>query len=209
MHRSRLACVLTGLLAVGLVGGCTTSEAGEAKPGPTPESTGTDSPPSETSDPPSVDIPPPPRELSLDGLDPCTLFTEAQRTQLKISDVDPGVSDGTTIYEGMKNCALDVDDQEPFVTYDIVAVTNVDVSFWLNEQRNADAELISVAGYPAAEFHTKGVEDEDCAVAIGVAKEQHLHVEMMPLSGEFTQEEICQASEQAAEMAVQTLQTLR
>ena len=109
----------------------------------------------------------------------------------------------------MKECTLDKISAEPFYVYNAIAVTNVDVSFWLNERRNADAKLISIGGYPAAEFHTKGVEDADCAIAIGVAKNQHLHVEFQPQSEDLKQDQICQRSEQAAEMALQTLQTLR
>jgi hypothetical protein len=196
------------LLAVGLVAGCTTSEAGEATPGTGSESTPPSTESSEPSSPSSVDIPPPPRELSLDGLDPCTLFTDAQREQLHIDDVDAGVGE-SEIYKDMKECTLDAQSAEPFRTYNVLAVTNVDVSFWLNERRNADAELISVAGYPAAQFHTKGVEGSDCAIAVGVAKNQHLHVEMHPISEKLQQDEICQLSIEAADMAMQTLQTLR
>ncbi|TDV50672.1 uncharacterized protein DUF3558 [Actinophytocola oryzae] len=145
----------------------------------------------------------------MDGLDPCTLFTESQLAQLGVDSVKPGNGGGIKIYKDMKDCTLDKDAAEPFYSYSVIAVTNVDVSFWLNERRNADAALISVAGYPAAEFHTKGVEDSDCAVAVGVAKNQHLHVEMEPLSEDLKQDQICQRSEQAAEMAMQTLQTLR
>lgn len=202
--RSRLLIAVLGIL---FVAGCTTSEAGQAT------STNTGSPSStestqDTSTSPSVDIPAPPRELSLVDLDPCTVLTDAQRAELKISNVRSRVGD-TKIYKDMKECTFDADDAEPFRTYTVIAVTNVDVSFWLSERRNADSELISVAGYPAAEFHTKGVQDSDCAVAIGVAKNQHLHVEMDPLSEDLKQDQICQASEQAAEMALQTLQTLR
>lgn len=187
--------------------GCTTSEAGEATSTNT-QSTSTGESTQDTSTSPSVEIPPPPRDLSLADLDPCTVLTDAQRTQLQISDVRSRVGD-TKIYKDMKECTFDADAAEPFRTYTVIAVTNVDVSFWLNERRNADAKLISIAGYPAAEFHTKGVQDSDCAVAVGVAKNQHLHVEMDPLSEDLKQDQICQASEQAAEMALQTLQTLR
>lgn len=155
-----------------------------------------------------MEIPPPPRELSLDGLDPCTLFTEPQRAQLNVDDVRQGTGSGN-IYEGMKECALDREKSEPFYGYSVMAVTNVDVSFWINKPHNADVELISIAGYPAARFKTKGTEGADCAIALGVAKNQHLHVEFHPLSEDLQQDQLCQRSEQAAEMAIQTLQTLR
>jgi len=154
-----------------------------------------------------VDIPPRPRDLSLDGIDPCTLFTPAQRTELRVDDVDSGTS-GSNHYSGMRTCVLDVSAQAPFYTYDVIAVTNEDVGFWLTGTRNADATLVSVGGYPAAKFNTKGV-DTDCVYAVGVAEGQHLQFEMTPTSDGFTQEDICRDSEQAAEMALQTLQTLK
>jgi hypothetical protein len=204
--KSRTAVIATAFTALALLAGCTTSEAGEAKPDPGTETTG--GAPTSESQSPSSDFPAPPRDLSLEGLDPCTLLTDAQKAQLKVDDADPSVGD-LTIYEDMKVCAFDVD-TEPFRTYDVVAVTNVDFSFWLTGDRNADAELISIGGYPAAEFKTKGGDGSDCAIALGVAKDQHLHVEMAPISDmELTQEELCQASEQAAEMVLQTLQTLK
>ena len=204
---------VAALLTLGLLTACTTSEAGQATPGGDTGPTDDSQPPSSetSSDPgqPSVDIPPPPRELSLEGLDPCTLFTDAQLAQLKVNDVRPSDDGGDDIYDGMKECTLDADAAEPFTTYDVIAVTDVDVSFWLNERRNADAELISVAGYPAAQFRTKGTQDADCAIAVGVAKNQHLHVEMFPISEDLSQDELCLGSKEAAEMALETLQTLK
>ena len=210
MDKVRRPFPLVILLVLGLAAGCTTTEAGEATAGnsstPTTESSEPTSAPSTGS---SVEIPPPPRELSLAGLDPCSLLTDTQQAQLKISSVRPKDDGGDDIYDGMKECIFDADAAEPFITYDVIAVTDVDVSYWINQPHNADVELISIAGYPAAEFHTKGVEDSDCAVAVGVAKNQHLHVEMAPLSEDLKQDQICQGTERAAEMALQTLQTLK
>ncbi len=157
-----------------------------------------------------MDVPPRPKDLSLDGIDPCTLFTDKQRAQLRVDDVRPDDgADSGTIYENMKQCTLDVTAAEPFNSYDVVAVTDVDFSFWLAENTNADAELISIGGYPAAQFHIKGGGKYDCAIALGVAENQHLHVEMLPLNDDVTGDAICQGSRQAAEMALRTLQTLR
>ncbi|WP_459713773.1 DUF3558 domain-containing protein [Actinophytocola sp. KF-1] len=199
-------------MATTFLAGCTVTEPGSATPGAggTGSTSTSEQPTSASSAPSGVDIPPPPKELSLDGVDPCTLFSDSQRAQLQIDDVSPDDgSDAGTIYQGMKACTLDKSAAEPFHSYDIVAVTNVDVSFWINEDTNADAELISIDGYPAAKFHIKGGGTYDCAIALGVAKNQHLHVEMASLSDDLKGEQLCQGSEQAAEMALRTLQTLR
>lgn len=198
-------------MVVGLLAGCTVTKAGSATPeSDTNTPTGSESPSSEESTPSSVDVPPPPRDLSLDGIDPCTLLTDAQQTELSINDVRPDDgSDAGTIYTDMKACTFDKDAEEPFISYDFVAVTNIDVGWWINEPHNADVKLISVGGYPAAQFHIKGSGKYGCAVALGVAKNQHLHVEMLPLNDEITGDAICEGSKQAAEMALQTLQTMR
>jgi hypothetical protein len=196
------------LVAATLVAGCTTSEAGSATPDPTKGSSTSDESQPESSSSSSVEIPAPPKELSLDGIDPCTLLTQPQQAELKITDFDPGVGE-SSIYKDMKECILNANGGDPFISYNLVAVTNVDIDFWINHPTNADSKLIEIAGYPAAEFSIKGGADGDCAVAVGVAKNQHLHVKMEPLSGDFTGEQICQGSEQAATMAVQTLLTMR
>ena len=203
--------VVAVAMTAGLLGGCTLTEPGSATPGTKTDSTDTsEQPTSESSSPSSADIPPPPKELSLDGLDPCTLLTDAQRSQLQVDQVTPDDgSDAGTIYQDMKACLFDKTAAEPFHSYDLVAVTDVDVSFWIDEKTNADAELISVDGYPAAKFHIKGGGTYDCAIALGVAKNQHLHVEMAALSDDLQGEQLCRGSEQVAKMALQTLRTLR
>lgn len=207
----RWSILLTVVSVLTLITGCTSRESGTATADPTgapqTDQSDTSSEAPSGSEKPTVDIPPRPRDLSLDGLDPCTLFTDAQRAELKADDVKSDTS-GSEHYDGMKVCTLDVSAAEPFYSYDVMAVTNEDVGYWLTGTRNADAKLISVGGYPAAQFNTKGV-DTDCVIAVGVAEGQHLQVEMTPWSDGFTQEDICEAGKKTAEMALQTLQTLK
>jgi hypothetical protein len=144
----------------------------------------------------------------LDDVDPCTLFTEAQRGELNANDVDLNISESEN-FKGMKECVLSVDAQEPFYEYSAMAVTFEGMGIWLSGTRNVDAELVSIAGFPAAQFTFMGVQDESCSLAIDVADDQYLWVEMLPVSEGFEQDELCQMSQQAAEMAIATLQTLR
>ena len=157
---------------------------------------------------PTVDIPPRPRELPLDGLDPCTLLTDAQIAQLKVTKVRPGEADEGH-YKGTKDCLLNVDVVQPYYGYGLSAVTFEGIEVWLAPGRNIDpAKLISTGGYPAAEFHLQGADDE-CNVAVGVAEGQLLLVTVRPLGDGFTLDQLCQMTEQAAEMAISTLQTLK
>lgn len=144
----------------------------------------------------------------MDGLDPCTLYTDAQRAQLKVDDVDSGESDSDN-FKGMKECTLAVENQEPFYDYTALAVTTEGVEAWLTGNRNVDAELISVQGFPAAQFKFRGVEDEGCDIAVGVAEGQTLWIDVVPLDRVFKQDELCQMVSEATEMAMTTLQTLK
>lgn len=170
---------------------------------PTAPSSGSSGSPS-----PSVEVPSRPRDISLDGLDPCTLFTEAQRTQLKVSDVDSGESESDN-FKGMKECSLEVSDKEPFYDYTALAVTTEGVEAWLTGNRNVEAELTSVQGFPAAQFKFRGSDGEGCDLAVGVAAKQYLWIEVVPYDRVFEQDQLCQMVSEATEMAMTTLQTLK
>lgn len=115
----------------------------------------------------------------------------------------------STNFKGMKECALSIERQEPFLEYAALAVTTEGVEVWLTGGRNVDAELTSIQGFPAARFKFLGVEDEGCDIAVGVADDQYLWVNILPISRVFKQDQLCQMAEQAATMAMTTLQTLK
>lgn len=191
--------------------GCTTNAPGQPTSEPGGGSPGSSSPQSTESSgsaEPSADVPPRPRDISLDGLDPCTLYTDAQRGQLNVDDVKSRESDSDS-FNGMKECVLAVEAQEPFYDYTALAVTTEGVETWLSGDRNVDAELISVQGFPAAKFKFRGVEDEGCDIAVGVGDTQYLWVQVVPLSRGFKQDQLCQMVSEATEMAMTTLQTLK
>lgn len=210
MLRSALSRAAIAVLALGLVvAGCSEKEPGDALPGSTTESPppATDgSEPSSTDAGPTVAIPPRPAELSLDGLQPCDLFTAAQLSELGIDrDPRPGTSDSQL--KG-PTCTLAVATTEPFYNYTAQLVTDLGVDTWLTGKRNVDAWLVSVGGYPAVNFKTKGVDDQECITTVDVADGQQLMIDLYPLS-EVDYKQLCPMSEKAAAMALQTLQTLR
>lgn len=205
--RSRLVVLSLVSAMVLAVGACTNEEPGTATPMPDAGQTSTDSelpPSSETS---GQELPPRPRELSVADLDPCTLFTDAQRGELMVDSVNTDVAEGNEIFEGMQQCMLSRERSEPYLSYNVVAMTTTDVSFWF--ENNSSTEVFDVGGFPAVDFHLLGGEDKDCAVAVGVAEGQQLHFSMFAISEDLTGDELCQRNTQVAEMAVATLQTLR
>jgi hypothetical protein len=205
--RSRLARLsVVGALVLS-VAACANEEPGQATSDPGAEQTSTDGEPPPSSETSGQELPPRPRDLSVTGLDPCTLFTDAQRAELMVDSVATDDAGGNEVFEGMQECVLEREQSEPFVSYTMIAMTTTDVSFWL--EHNAAATVFDVGGFPAVEFRARGAEEADCAVAVGVAEGQHLHFDMLAISEDLTGDELCQRNTQVAEMAVATLQTLR
>lgn len=198
-----------------MLAGCTESTQGQ--PTTATETIDSDSlPPSEPpetgepsgGEPPSVAIPPRPKDLTLDGVAPCTLFTEAQLTQLKI-DREPRARTTDDHYQAPA-CALSVQTQEPSHDYDVLVITTEGIEPWLAGRRNVDAWLVSVGGFPAVSFKLAGGSGVECSTSVGVAEGQQLLIDLSQSAKRtLTQEQLCQMSEQAAGMALQTLQTVK
>ncbi|MCG8916434.1 DUF3558 domain-containing protein [Actinokineospora sp. PR83] len=197
------------VLALGAVA-CTTSESGT----PTSRETAPSGPPSgsaTTQPPPTVDIPARPADLKLDSVDPCALMTTDQLKQLKVNRTRSTV-DKSEAFAGAKECVLDVSEQAPYHDYRLTAVTTEGIGPWLTGKRNVEAALVSVGGYGAAQYFIPGdgPNSVDCTTTIDVAPGQQLMVSadaVSPLT--FTQEQLCQMSQEAAELALATLRASR
>lgn len=211
-HRIALFAI-SSAITLALVGGCTDSTGGVAKPDGSDGSAGeqTGSPESPGGGQPTVEIPPRPADLPLDGVKPCTLFSQAQLKQLEITD-PPTESTAKGHFAGL-SCDLDIATVETFRSYEIVAVTDEGIEPWLTGKRNVEARLAEVAGFPAATYWFRGAEGNktiDCATSVGVAEDQQLMVTADNDSEHsFTLDQLCQMAEDAAGMAMQTLQTLK
>ena len=199
------------VLALGGVAACTIGETGS--PVPQGERRTDDPPPvsSTTAPPPTVEIPPRPADLRLDAVDPCALLTADQLKQLKV-DRTRSTTSKSEVFPDAKQCVLNVSAQEPFHDYNISAVTTEGIGPWLTGKRNVEAELVSVGGYGAAQYFIPGdgPNSVDCTTTIDVAPGQQLMVSadaVSPLT--FTQEQLCQMSQEAAGLALATLRASR
>ncbi len=204
--RSRLVLLVLGLLTAVAATACTKTEAGQSAP---PQTTSTGS--SQTgSQSPTTSIPPRPRELKLSGVDPCSLITQAQRTELKV-DRTRNRSNGSQQYKGMPECVLSIEKQQPFYQYVVTAATNEGIEPWLSGKRNVEAKLTTVEGFAAATFWSRGARGtnaDGCTIAIDVAAGQQLMVDTNNDGGHsFTLDQMCQRAQHAAQLAMQTLQT--
>lgn len=206
--------MVAGVFCILLAGGCTDSTGGVATPGGEQLNT-TSGKPQSTDTPgstePTVDIPPRPKDLPLNGVKPCALFTKAQLTQLEITD--PPAPKTSTGYFEAPGCDFEIATLETFRSYEVLTVTDEGIGPWLSGKRNVEAKLSEVESFPAATYWLRGAEGtdaQDCATAVDVADGQQLMVTADNDSDRtFTLDQLCQMAEKAAGMAIQTLQTLK
>lgn len=150
-----------------------------------------------------------PRDLALDGVDPCKLFSASQLQDIKVNRQRNKVQEADT-YQGSQYCAMDGGDGQIFWHYTVWLVTTEGIEPWLNGKRNVDAKLVSVEGFPAASYKLRGTSHFDCTTSVGVANGQQVAVDFEPLKRDsFSQDQMCKESEKAAALAVQTLKTLK
>lgn len=151
-------------------------------------------------------LPPRPRELPLRGIDPCTLLTDAQLDQLQVTS-EPRPAPASN---GGSECSLDADLAEPYYSYGIETITNVDVTAWLSGNKHKTsmrAEPTTVADFPALTTFRAESTPTDCDTLVGVAHGQTLRVQMYLVSADaFSTRQLCDMSKQAATLAVQSLQ---
>ncbi|MEV1114285.1 DUF3558 domain-containing protein [Actinosynnema sp. NPDC049800] len=182
-----------GLVAVG----CTNREPGDATP--VGETTATSTATSATPDKPR------PREVKLDGIDPCKVLTTAQMKELTVVEAER--NDGDIVKAGDEPvCAYDNNDS-PRVTYEVGLVTSKGIEYWRGSG-NVAVKQVEVGGYSAVQLTFKGTSTVDCAVSVDVADGQQLYVDFSSIGQTPSQEQMCDNAKKAAELALVTLPTL-
>jgi hypothetical protein len=208
--------VLLGVLAAGSLAACTSTETGIPASEGDSGSTTTGPPPGTitTQQPgePTVAIPPRPKPLPLDGIEPCSLFPDSAQQQLNVTR-SPRSHTSDDVYKAPE-CEMDASPDGSDVSYSALAITTEGIGAWLDGKRTVVAKLVSVGGYPAVDYYPQGVETttdgNGCYTSIDVADGQQLMIEVLPLEfGKFSQVQQCQMTEKAAALAVSTLQSAR
>ncbi|WP_245992317.1 DUF3558 domain-containing protein [Prauserella muralis] len=191
---TRRSLALLGCAAV-LLTGCTSTEGGTPSP-----ASGDRARPSEPQRRPA--------ELSLEGVDPCTLFTGAQLDELKVNSVPRTTDEGR---DG-PTCSLDADRTPPYHSFYVEAVP-ADLREWIDGDRHKDvmtSDSIDVLGFPALVTHARDGAASDCETLVGVAEGHTLRTQMYPLDpSAFTQRQMCDLATRVATLAVQNLQATR
>ena len=189
---------MTVVAVLGLVAvGCTDRRPGDATPaGPTTTTSNATSTPPENVRP---------REVKLDGIDPCKVFTAEQMKELAVVEAERNDSD--IVKAGDEpTCEYDNNDS-PRITYGVGLVTTKGIEYWRGSG-NVAVKQIDVSGYAAVQLTFKGTSTVDCAVSVDVADGQQLYVDFSPIGQTPSQEQMCDNAKKAAELALVTLPTL-
>ena len=185
------------MLAVLTLAGCSSTATGQAIPS---NSAG------DSSGSTSISLPPRPKSIPLNGVDPCSLLTATQRAQF-------GIGDGkkTIVGHGETGsaCAYNLTDINSGTGgFDVGVITSPGIEHWLNPNLIATVKQVTVAGFPAVNITNEG-QATGCDTAISVADGQMLEVDNGVVAQGLTSAQSCEKTNAVAEAAMATLQTLK
>lgn len=148
-------------------------------------------------------MPPRPREIRIDNLDPCTLFTPEQ---LRVLSVGTGQKIAADDQVG-PSCRWSHSPDEPVEAYRIARNASKGIEATFGNTRGVTA--LTIAGFPAVETQSERLQlaDTQCIIVIDVAQGQNLQVNY-DYSGDalaMTREIACAKTRLAAEAAMQEL----
>ena len=147
-----------------------------------------------------------PQEIKVDGIDPCKALTPDQMTQLKVARTRRNDNS----FAGLENvpmCSYGTT-SAPRFSYGVGLVNSQGIDYLRSGGSNMDINNAEVSGYAALQTNLTGVSIE-CAFWIDVADGQMVLVDYKSGSEKETIEEMCQKVKTGAELALQTLKTLR
>ena len=178
------------LIVAVLAAGCTTQVDGT--PAPTA--------------PTGIVLPPRPREVRLDGVDPCSLLTAEQRGELGLSSEPRPNQSHVGLFRGdVPSCTL----RGPYpavVLLNVGVVTTVGVERWREGDIAAQVHPTAVADFPAIIAVPSRFTDY-CSVDVDVAPGQLLDVQFGAGGSQtpIPQDELCRQAARAAELMMMTL----
>lgn len=159
---------------------------------------------------PTIELPPRPRDIPLDGLDPCTLLTP-HMAELGLEDREPLLTvTSTRIYGGESSLCTARGYEPRAVSVGIDAVTIAGIERYTVEGVDAEVSPIDVRGFPAVLVFQQNLPDA-CVVIVDIAPGQLLGVQfrdggrLPPISLPT----LCEDAQRTARLAMDTLLTLR
>ena len=166
--------------------------------------------PAEPPPPKGLQLPPRPRDVRIDGVDPCSLVTPAQRVALGLEDRASPFDDQSRLYGGnVPSCQL----WRPAPRHATIAlgiVTTAGIDLFASGSLDADVRAVQVRDFPAVVAVPRRYKDY-CSVEIDVAPGQLIDVQYgdVALPPPVPQDELCRDAEQLSAAVIETLLTRR
>jgi hypothetical protein len=185
------------LAALGVIAGCSTAVAGA----PSPE-VGAAAQPTKTN---AITLPPRPRELKLDGIDPCSSLKPPQLAKLGLDNVVPSITTGTADLDSRICTAIGLGAKR--IGASIAFVTRPGISY-ITEGPTAsfgDFEQMQIAGFPSI---TEPQQKSDtCTVDVDVAAGQFINIFYQDenLPAVLSRVELCQGANAVGEEVMKSL----
>lgn len=155
-----------------------------------------------------------PREIPLDDLNPCDVWTKEQLADLGVGpepsrgDPEPDMFGNLGCSYGNHPASKPRPDVE--ITYGVYTYLKSDVEGNLTgHQSRSTPSVVEVAGFPAVQLAQPRGALDACDVYVGTAGGQTLVVYFEVYPNELTVEESCSRVLRAAELAMATVQSLR
>jgi hypothetical protein len=161
--------------------------------------------------PTGIALPPRPRDVRVDGVDPCSLLTPAQRKELGLDGRPVSGADKSELYNGAVVPLCSIVGNEPrAIIIGVSVVTSAGMDLWTSGKLSATVRSMQVEGFPAVEAVPTRFSDF-CSVIVDVAPGELLDVQAGDGGRKpaLPQDELCTAAQQAAGVAMGTLLTLR
>lgn len=180
---------------IALLAGC--SPGGQVSPA--------DPPTTAAAAPTTLSLPPRPRDIPIDDVDPCALLTREQRAELRLDRPPQFGREPSLLYPGdVSSCSIR--GNEPKISISISVVTTAGIEFWTSDQAAADLQPVEVAGFPAL-VATSRTLDDGCKVVMDLAPGQLLDVQTRSAGADppLQEDQLCRDAERAANLVMGTL----
>jgi hypothetical protein len=182
------------IVAAALVAGCTTVDGEAAAAGPS-----------------GIELPPRPRDVQIDGVDPCSLLTVEQRAALGLDGRVVFDSAPVALYNGAEVPLCAIRGFKPrAIAIGLSVVTSAGIELYTSGELAAEVRPVDVRGFPAV-VAVPARFAEYCTVIVDVARGQLLDVQFRDGGRKppIPQDQLCRDARQAAEAAMTTLLALR
>lgn len=147
-----------------------------------------------------------PGSLPLDGVDPCTVLTAAQRAALSLDAKPTPYTDPE--FDRAKACTIRGITSGTVARLALVLDMSVDV--WLSREAQVQTQPVTVDGWPALVVRTPGLDDA-CAVEVDTSDNEFLDVLFRDGGNTppIPQDTLCLGAQRVAESAVTSLRARR